>query len=187
MSIPGRQRAFTLVEMVITLALSAILLVAIMQIYLVYGRVILTQEASITANLGANAVVEAVRRAGLQADHVVTSHSFSGVPYTSDATTVIFELPAIDASGNIIGNTYDYIAITASSTEAYRFTDAAAGSSRLSGTKRLTNALAALNFSYDAAPMAAVTAVMVDATTTASVKGESVYRHVSGHVYLRNI
>lgn len=180
-------RAFSLIEVVITVALSAILMLAITQLYVVYGRVILFQKSSIDVALGASGIIDAARTAGLQAKQVVATHTFSGVSYTSGTTTALFELPTIDASGAIVPNAYDYIGIYTSGTDAYRLVDAAPGSSRLSGTKRLTGVLNALSFVYDSPSFPSVTSIIVNATTSATVRGETTQTHLRGHIYLRNL
>lgn len=180
-------RAFTLIEVIITIALSTILMLAVTQLYDVYGRIILFQHSSITVALDGSTIMDAVRTAGMQASHVVTTHTFSGISYNSGTTTVLFELPAIDASGFTIPNEYDYMGIYASSTSVYRFIDTASGSSRISGEKRLTNVLNALSFTYDNPNFPSITSVMVDATTSIMVRGEAVQAHHHEHIYLRNL
>lgn len=180
-------RAFTLIEIVITIAISTILILAITQLYALYGRTIASQEATIGVTLGASGIMEAVRAAGLQADHIVASHTFSGVTHSSSATTVIFELPAIDVSGAIIEGVYDYVGISASDTRVYRFIDAGPGSVRFSGTKILTSVLDAINFTYDNADLASAMSFTADATTTALVKGQTFKTHLREHIYLRNL
>ncbi|MFA5997800.1 MAG: prepilin-type N-terminal cleavage/methylation domain-containing protein [Candidatus Paceibacterota bacterium] len=180
-------RGFSLIELVITIALSVILMLAIAQLYVVYGRVIAFQKSSIDVALGGSGIMDAARAAGLQARRVVAAHTFSGVAYASGTTTAIFELPAIDASGAIIAGAYDYIAISASGTNAYRLTDAAPGSARLSGEKRLTGVLDALSFAYDNPSFPSVASVTVDATTSATRNGETAYTHLRSHIYLRNL
>lgn len=178
---------FTLIEVLITTALSVVLLFVIVQLYIVYGRAIVFHQASIDIALGGSAVMDAARLAGSQARSVVATHSFSGVGYNSGTTTVIFELPAIDVSGAIITSAYDYIGIYASSSNAYRIIDAAPGSARISGEKRLTGALGALSFTYDSPLFPSVTNIIIDATTSAMIRGEMTNTHLRGHIYLRNI
>ncbi len=180
-------RAFTLIEVLVAAALSAVLLLAITRLYVVYNRVVLVQQASIKATLGASGIVDAARVAGMQARQVVAAHTFAGANYSSGTTTAIFELPSIDASGAIVGGAYDYIGIHASGTEAYRFADAAPGSSRASGEKRLTDVLDALSFTYDNPSFPSVTSVTVSATTSAAVRGETTYTHMRERIDLRNI
>lgn len=180
-------RAFTLLEVLITTALSVILMLAITQLYIVYGRAIVFHQASIDAALGGSAIMDATRMAGSQARSVVASHSFSGVWYNSGTTTVIFELPAIDASGATITNAYDYIGIYASSSDAYRIIDVAPGSARLLGEKRLTSVLGALSVTYDNPLFPLVTSITIDATTSVMIRGEMMHTHLGGRIYLRNI
>ena len=180
-------RAFTLIEVLVTTALSAILLFVVIQLHIVYGRTIVFKQTSIGVALGGSNIIDAVRMAGSQARSVVATHSFSGVGYTSSTTTVIFELPAIDASGGIIPNAYDYIGIYASSSNAYRSIDAAPGSARISGQKRLTNVLSSLSFTYDSPLFPSVTNITINATTSATIRGDMTQTHLRSRMYLRNI
>lgn len=181
------RRAFTLIEAVITVALSVVLVLAIAQLYIVYGRAIEFQQSSIAITLGGSSIMDAARSAGLQARHVVASHTFSGIEHASGTTTAIFELPAVDASGAIIADTYDYVGIATSSTNAYQLVDAAAGSVRVSGQKKLTGNLNAISFTYDNQDFSLVKSITIDATTTAVVRGQAAQTHLREHVYLRNL
>lgn len=180
-------RAFTLIEVLITIALFAVLIAAITQLYVVFGRMVSLEQSTIGASLSVSSVVDAVRVAGLEAGAVVNTHTFSGVGYSSGTTTVLFELPAIDASGVPIPDAYDYIGVHATGASVYRLVDAAPGSFRTSGTKRLTSVLDELRFTYDAPDFASVTSVTVDATTSAVAAGETAFRHLRGNVFLRNL
>ncbi|TSC70821.1 MAG: hypothetical protein G01um101449_273 [Parcubacteria group bacterium Gr01-1014_49] len=180
-------RAFTLIEVLITTALFAVLIGAITQLYVVFGRMVSLKQSTIGATLSVSAITDAVRGAGLEAGGVASTHVFSSTSYSSGTTTVIFELPAVDASGAPIVNTYDYVGVHATGTSVYRFIDAAPGSFRTSGTKQLTNVLDELRFTYDQPDFASVTSVTVDATTSAVAAGETMFRHLRERVYLRNL
>jgi len=183
----NRYRAFTLIETIITTALFAALMVAITQLYVVYGQTISLQNSSLGIAHGASNIAGAVRTAGLQARQVVAAHSFSGVAFASGTTTALFELPAVDETGAILPLVYDYVGIYASGTSVYRVVDAAPGSARASETKRLTDMLGALSFQYDDASFPAVTSVTVDATTSAVTQKGVVHLHAHELVYLRNL
>ncbi len=180
-------RGFTLIEVLITIALSVVLMLAIERLYVVYGRVMIFQKSEIDVARGGSAIMDAVRAAGLQARQITAMHLFSGTSYSSGTTTAIFELPSVDAAGAIIAGSYDYVGIHASGTDAYRMTDAAASSARVSGEKKLTSVLESLSFSYDAPSFPSVTSVTVDATTSAMVRDEVAQVHLREHVYLRNL
>lgn len=173
--------------MLITIGLFSVVFLGILQLYVVYQRVMSLQDSSIGVALDGGAIVDAVRLAASQSDQIVSSHTFSGTPYSTGTATVVFELPSIDASGVVIAGSHDYIGITASGTQAYRFIDAAAGSARTSGTKLLAKSLSALLFTYDNASLSSVTSVAVDATTTSASHGKTAELHVYDHVYLKNI
>ena len=180
-------RAFTLVEVLITMALFVTLMFVIVQLYIVYGRTIVFHQASLDVTLGGSNIMDAARMAGSQARSAIATHSFSGISYSSGTTRVIFELPAIDALGDIITNTYDYIGIYASSSSAYRIIDAAPSSARISGEKRLTDVLDTLSFTYDSPLFPSVKNIIIDATTSATIRGETTQTYLRGHIYLRNI
>lgn len=180
-------RAFTLIEVLVVLALTATLIAATSYVYAEYNKAYPFVEASLEVTGGASAIVEEVREAGLQATRFVGTHTFSGTLRTSSATTTIFELPAINASGATIAGSYDYIGVYASGTAAYRTIDAASASVRASGTKKLTAVLQNLLFTYDNSSIPQATSVVVEATTTATVRGEATEAHVRTKVYLRNL
>lgn len=183
----AKNKAFTLIEVLITIALSVVLLLAIEQLYVVYGRIVLFQKSAIDTARGASNILDAARSAGAQAVRVVETHAFSGTSYDSGTTTVLFELPSVDASGTIILGSHDYIGIFASGTDAYRITEVAAGSRRVSGEKRLTGVLDALRFEYDNPSFPSVTSVTVDATTSAAVRDEVAQMHLRERIYLHNL
>ena len=162
-------------------------MLAITQLYVMYGRVIESQQASIEMMLGGSSIMDTARAAGLQAGQVVASHSFSGTTYATGATTVVFELPAVDISGGIVPGAYDYIAVFSSGSNVYRLVDAAAESARISEQTLLTDVLGALSFSYDNPDFPSATRVTVDATTSIRVRGVAAEAHFYEQIYLRNI
>ncbi len=180
-------KGFTLIEVLITTTLFAVLVLAVVQLYVVYGRVIDLQKSSISVALDGSSIMHVAREAGLQATNVVASRTFEGITYESGTTTIIFEIPSIDASGSILSGAYDYVGMYASGTAAYRVIDSAPGSVRTRGTKTLTNALNALSFTYDNASFPSVASFTVDATTTATVRGVLTQMHLREHIYLRNL
>lgn len=180
-------RAFTLIETVVTTALFAVLMLAITQLYIMYGRIVTFQQSAIGVSLGGSRIIDAVHATGLQAKNVIATRTFSGVAHNSGATEVVFEIPSIDASGAIISGSYDYVCIYSAGTDVYKIVEAAAGSTRVSETKRLSDVVDELNFTYDNASFPLVTSVSVNATTSATVRGELTQVHLRDHIYLRNI
>lgn len=180
-------RGFTLVEMIIVVALFAVMLFALFDFYINFNTSYLYDEAVAETARSAGAVVAAVGEASFAADRVAASHTFSGVTYASGTTTLVLELPAIDAAGATISGAYDYVAFYANGANAYQTTDASASSVRRTGTKRLSDTVDSLSFAYDAAGVSEATKVTADITTALSVKGTPVSHHVTQTAALRNI
>lgn len=181
------RRGFTLVEVVITAAIAIVLMLALTYMYGEFNRTFPYLESSLAVTDGSSRIVDAVREGALQATHISAAHDFSEVTYTSGTTTVVFELPSITAAGATIAGYYDYIAVSASGTVAYRLVDAASGSVRTSGTKQLTQILESLAFTYDHTNVAQATSLFVDATTTAQAGGEVLTTHIRARADLRNL
>jgi len=180
-------RAFTLLEVLITIGVSVVLMAASIQLYVVYGRAILYQKSAIEGTLGGSSIMDTTRATGLQAGRIVTSHIFSGTTYLTGAETVIFELNSLDSSGNSIPDRYDYIAFYATGTRVYRIVEAGTGSVRVPGRTQLTNVLGELRFTYDNADYSLATNVTVSATTSAVVREDTVQAHFYERIYLRNL
>src|SRR4051812_12219701 len=101
-------RGFSFMELVIVMAISVILMLALVEIYVTFGNSYLYQNAGINISSSAAAFLNEFSDLGFQADAIVASRTVSGTTYTSGSTTVIFELPAINSSGDVVANAYDY-------------------------------------------------------------------------------
>lgn len=177
---------FTITESIIVIGVTVMALIALVNLFLVFNSIYGYQQAFMATAGSAGNAMNAFETAILPADHVLTSHSFSGTTYSSGAMTLILELPAIDSSGNIISGTHDYIAFYSSSATLYRLTVAGAGSTRVSGLKQLSTTLSSLSFSYNDTDFTKVTNVTADIQTQAVFKQQTVQSHLSEQMYLRN-
>lgn len=181
-------RGFSLMETVIVVGIVALVAVPLTDLLRGYYALFTMQETVVEVDTSASAAIDEVRAAALQANRVVSSHAFSGATYASGTTTLVLRLPSVDASGTILPGAYDYVGFYATGTTAYRATDAAAGSMRQSGTKRLSGVLRSLAFTYNNADVTRATSTAVDVVTHAtSSKGQPLERHLSEQIRLRNI
>lgn len=178
--------AFTFIEtmtaMAIFTAISAALIALIVSFYILFA----TTESATGASAAADAVVHAAAADAAAADAIVAMHTFNGVTYTSGVSAAVFEIPTTNASSTLIANTFDYVAVVASGTEAYEITDAGTGSFRTSGTHRLTSVLSALSFDYGAGGPAAATTTTISATTSTMTGNAAAEAHLDETVVLRN-
>jgi hypothetical protein len=99
---------------------------------------------------------------------------------------VVFEIPSINSSGNILSNTYDYAVLFSSTTNIYRIMDANASSARVDSTKKLTDVLQNLTLTYDNGTPSAANSIMVNILTSTTTKGKTPKTHLRQTIYLRN-
>lgn len=178
---------FTLVETVIVIGISVMALVALTNLFLIFNSIYGYQQAFMASAGSAGGAMNAFEAAILPAGQVLSSHSFSGTPYSSEATTLVLSLPAMDSSGNIIAGTKDYIVFYSSGTNLYRLTEAGVGSVRISGLKQLSTTLQSISFTYDNEDFTKVTNVIAEIQTQAEFKQQAVQSHLREQLYLRNL
>ncbi len=179
-------RGFTLIESVITIGISVVALIALVNMFFVFNSIYGYQQAFIATAGSAGRALSALEASVLPAETVVASHSFSGTIYTSTTTTLVLSLPSVDGTGTIVSGAKDYVAFYASSTELFRLVLADARSTRQSGSTRLSATLDALSFTYDNADFTKVTNVIADVQTRAQYKQQTARAHVREQMYLRN-
>lgn len=184
---PHINTGFTLIEVLISIVIISFILIALFNIYTGYNTVMTIQQAHIDVNGSARTIVDEFKQTAMQADSVVASHAFSGTTYSSGTSAIVFELPSIDSSGNIISGTYDYIVLYATSTSAYKITDSGTGSARISGTRHLSDTLSTLSFTYSNASITQATSTDLDVITQTTVRTQTLQAHVHETARLRNL
>jgi len=180
------KKGATLIEAVVLVAVSVIVLLALVNLYFIFNTIYGYQQAFIATAGSAGRAANALQTVVLQADAVLVSRSFSGTMHSSGTTTLVLSLPSVDEAGELVSGASDYIVFYASSTELYRLVEAHAQSSRISGLTRLSSTLSSLSFTYDSADFAAVTTVTADIETETLFRDELVESDVSEQWYLRN-
>ncbi|MGH7175084.1 MAG: PulJ/GspJ family protein [Minisyncoccia bacterium] len=178
-------KGFTLLETVLAIALMVLMLAAIARFFVSFNTLYFYEGAARGAQTAAAATVGAVENVLFPADRILSSHTFSAGSYSSNATTLVVEIPSVDSSGNILPSDYDYAAIYLAGGTAYELVEKNAASARRAGTTAL-GPVASLSFSYDAsdvtqAHQATVTVVShatgghatVSATLVETVRGRN--------------
>lgn len=179
-------RAFTLLEVVITLGIFLVMFVALITFFVSSNSTFNYDKGFVDTASGAQVAMDAISAAVLPADHVLASHTFTTGTYASATTTLVLELPAVNSSGTIISGSYDYVAFYLNGSALYERTEAASGSARQTGTKLLTDKASAVTFSYDASDMTLVTTVTADIATSATSKASTLSGHLVKTLRLRN-
>lgn len=183
-------RGFTVMETLIVVAVSVVLIFAFINLYIGYDTLFSAEEVRLTARESASVVVSTLYDAALQADTILASRTVAGSLYTTGADTLVLELPAITSSGDVIAETFDYVAFYVSGTGVYRVLEANAASSRVSGITQLTAVLdpspSAFVLGYDTADVTEATRIDISVTTTAQSGHQNSQSHLEQSVYIRN-
>lgn len=180
------QRAFTLLETMIVIALASAMMVTLGFLIYHFGRSVAYQQTLSRSSDSASALMREIGSLVLPANAVRETHVFSGGTYTSASTSLVLEIPSIDSSGNVIAGTYDYAAFYVAGTHAYRLLQANASSKRTSGTKLLSSTVYALTFSYNDTDFTKVSSTTVDIQTRAYAKQDTLSDHRREQFRLRN-
>jgi hypothetical protein len=179
-------RAFTLTETVITIALSVVIMLALVNLYLNFNTLYLYQQTYVATTNAASNAMKALDGAVLPADQIVASHTFSGTTITTGVNAVVLELPSINASGDIITGAHDYIGFATTSTDLYERIDANAGSARTTSAKKVATLIDSLSFAYDTADATAASRISATTTTKLVTKNGTIQTSLHQLFYLRN-
>ena len=156
----NKQTGFTLVEVVVVVGLVGLLAAFGVGIFIANNRFYQNQTGEIQAISGTRLIADRINQYARSAVNFEASIVYNSVTYTTNATTVVMKLPAIDASSQIIAGAYDYAIVTRDPNNAQRlmlFISPDAASARLALDSELTDKLSVVNFTYDdATPSQAV-------------------------------
>jgi len=162
------------------------MLIALTFLFISFRQEAAYQKALTQTSGSASAIMRALGTLVTPADAVLATHTFASGVHTSSATTLVLELPAVDASGATIQNAYDYAAVYAVGEQVYCLIEASGGSARISGTTELSATTHTLTFTYDASDFANVTAVTASVITDSIVGGTTLSDRRQEYFRLRN-
>ncbi len=177
---------FTLIEMLITIALFAIIMLVLFNLFDWHNRLFYFQQAQVYVSGSARSSLNDLSNYIAQSQAVLASHTFSGTNYNSGANVLVLQLPSADASGNILASTFDYVVFYTSSNQLMEQVAPAAGSFRTQVTKQLSDTLNTITFTYDNADFTQVKSVTVNIATQAKAGKQTVNYTLNQKVFLRN-
>jgi prepilin-type N-terminal cleavage/methylation domain-containing protein len=177
---------FSLIEVIVAMAIFLILSLALLSLYQAFGSLYGLGRAQFSAVGGVRVPLAEVVEYVSQAYRVVASQDFSGTLYTSNSSTLVVQIPAVDANDRVVANSWDYAVFYKNGARAYRQLQPAAESARSGGTRQLTDVATSLQFSYDNADFSLVKKVGVSLETFTQ-EGHITVSHVtSEEVALKN-
>lgn len=183
---PAHFRGFTLLEIVVIIAISSVMLIVLVDLYRAHSSLYNYQKATADTAGSASLVANELQEWALQANRILTSTTYSGTTYTTDSDTLVLEIPSIDSAGNAITATYDFVIFYTSGTNLYRILSPNVGSARTSHIKTLTTNLSSLSLIYNDASVSSATRITADIRTS-SIEGRMDAQYqLTQKLYLRN-
>lgn len=179
-------RGFTLLESVVIVAISATMLIVLVDLYRAHSGLYNYQKATADTAGSASVTANELQEWVLQANRILTSTTISGTTYTTDSDTLVLEVPSIDGSGNAITSTYDFVVFYINGTKLSRILSPNAASSRTSSTKTLSVNLSSLSLTYNTASAAAATQIIADIRTDSTEGRMDAQYQLTQKLYLRN-
>lgn len=177
---------FTLIEIVVGIGVIAVLIFALLNLYLAYGTLYNSQNTELTVLSEGRTVMSEFTLFTIQAYRVAGNFTFSTTTYYSGTSTVVLQIPAIANDGSIISNTWDYVVFYANGNNLYRQTQADGASNRISETKLLTSNLQGLSFTYDNIDFTQVQKVSIDLNLQKQDAKYTATNHLTQELILRN-
>lgn len=108
-----KSKGFTMVEVLIALALLAGVGVLLLSVLVQHNNIYYQQNAKVTQGLSLNDSVSELNDLIKTAHHIELQYPTSGQAiYTSNQSTIILALPGINSQGAVLEGIYDYIVIT---------------------------------------------------------------------------
>lgn len=163
-----------MVETVVVVAVTALLATAVAEMTISLHRFTAREGNLSETQRHAILGLEPIRTAALAADKIVASRTILGTAYTTGATAVVFSVPTINAAGNLVANSTDYIAFARAAsdqTKLIRATEAAAGSRLATRVDTIIPLVGALNFRYATTTPSAATSFEVTIGTAQTILG----------------
>ena len=166
----------SLIELLIVVAISAIIMIALLSLYMAGQRYFFNEDAKAEAIEDSRMPMTWISRDVREALQVVASYG----AYSTDANTIVLEVPSIDpATGSLMTGSQDYIIYRrdpAAPERLERIVDAAAGTGRQDDTRVMADAVNAFGLIYymqDGTTEAATITdtFIVDVTLSSTKKG----------------
>jgi prepilin-type N-terminal cleavage/methylation domain-containing protein len=161
---------FTLVETIIVIALSTILMLIVASLVYTFSTASSYEQAVVGSSGSTSAVMHELEALVPPASAVLASHTFASGTYTSSATALVLQIPAVDASGAVVAGAYDYAVFYTVGATAYRLLETSVSSARTPGLKTLGMNLGAVSFTYDTGDLTQARTVTTDARASGVVR-----------------
>lgn len=170
-----REKGFTLIEILVASTVAVLIGGLLMSIMINNTNLFYKQSSTVQQGLNANDALSKLRNSIKEAQSVVSSYPTSSSPiYTSGASELVLKLVAIDESGNIIPDVYDYVVYVTSNNKFYIKVFPDQQSFRQASDQILAGNVEEVKFSYfDETGTEAIPTAAVKIVTTLQLKQRS--------------
>lgn len=150
--IPSPQNGFTLLELIVGLGITVVIVFILASVAQDTSRALDREQIRVALFDETQRAADTITATAESALAVLTNYtSTEPATYQSDSDTIIFNLPAESADGNLISGVVDTLVISrdpASPNQVFIRTFPGAGSARVGGTKRPIQQLSSLAIHY---------------------------------------
>lgn len=145
-------KGLTLIELLIVVAISAVILIALLSLYMTGQKYFFNQNMRADTIEDSRMPMAWISRDAREANQVLDGPitAYNGSPYSTGETTLVLEVPSLDGTGAIIPGTTDYIIYTFSPNgrRLQRIVDGDAASSRDDRTRVMADNVNAFTLHY---------------------------------------
>jgi prepilin-type N-terminal cleavage/methylation domain-containing protein len=179
-------QGFTIIEVIIVLAVSSILMLGLFTLFDWHQKVYIQEEATVRTTGDVRNTLNSMAKYIAQSSNILASRNFSGTTYTTGGSVLVLEVPSVNSSDEIIPATYDYIVFYLDSGTIRQIVEAGSGSRRLSGTKKMAENVLSFSLTYNNGTPSQASNVSIDLQTSITTRNGTVNTRVSDTIFLRN-
>lgn len=151
---------FTIIEVVIVVAIFAILSIVLISVFIGQNRIYRTQTAELNVTGDARSALDDIDNYARGAYRVVNTYS----TYTTGSSVAILQIQSVNGSNQLINGTYDYVVYYLTGSNFFRQVFPDLSSARAAVTKKLASNVTGLGFFYNNPNLAAVTEIVTNIT-----------------------
>lgn len=180
------RRGFTIIETIVSVGIFALLIVVLFDLYREYGTLFSLGDTEYSTANAARVAIADWSTYTRQAHRVLASQTINGALYSSATGAVVLQLPAINVSGDVVPNRWDYLAYFTTGTFFERALQADPSSARVSTTTVVATSVVSSTFAYDNSDLTKVKTVTLDVSSTLQENHLSATNHLKHQAVLRN-
>jgi len=187
------KKGISIIELLVTIVIFTIVSGILVAIFISGWRTFHWQSSQADTQAQAKFVTSTISREIQQADRVLASRTFGAESYTSSATTLILEIPSIDANQYIIEGSYDFEVFYLDPADPKKLKlkrEANPSSARRTETKTISGSIENLTFVYKKGDVEVSPAeseiVTIKITTSQTSYGKTQKTSLVGQAKLRN-